>query len=164
MAVYGPPCTCCRCLTHQYYSKEVQERDEKHKYVGRLSIADVMVILKARKPRILELLNQLQEIISIHADSIVKRWRRYTPQKRRDRLELACSSGIYPDGDPRILISHCTISLAIGRSHRNALLLPYINLDALSSGSSRLINLLHYRTRFPPESWVAFDDNQLTQG
>lgn len=44
---------------------------------------------------------------------------------------------------------------------RVAYLLPYVNIEDLGKGSANFIPLLHYRTKFPPEDWVSFDNAQL---
>ena len=40
-------------------------------------------------------------------------------------------------------------------------MLPYVNIEVLGKDSANFIRLLHYRTTFPPEDWVSFDNAQL---
>ncbi|KAI1358001.1 hypothetical protein F5Y08DRAFT_322848 [Xylaria arbuscula] len=46
-------------------------------------------------------------------------------------------------------------------SRRYKLLLPWLNIEVLKKNPAVLYALLHYRTRYTPQSWAAFDSKQL---
>ncbi|KAI9794980.1 MAG: hypothetical protein M1835_006204 [Candelina submexicana] len=54
-------------------------------------------------------------------------------------------------------------SLTVLRGARSAYLLPYINLESLSSGYSRLVCLMHNRAKHGPEEWVLFNNETLSK-
>lgn len=68
---------------------------------------------------------------------------------------------MYPFSQPLIEIASRVKLLEEARKHRAAYLLPYINIEDLSKGTSILIRLLHHRTTFAPQDWVHFDNAQL---
>ena len=92
----------------------------------------------------------------------MKRWR-HSEAKRKTYLEKV-QPHIYPFSQPLIDIASRVKMLLEARKHKNAYLLPYINIEDLSKNSTYLIRLLHYRTTLPPERFVHFDNAQMQPG
>lgn len=57
-----------------------------------------------------------------------------------------------------------SLTLCDREGYRNALLLPYLNKEALLGNTSVLLCLMHNRTAFPPEEWAMLDLQLISFG
>ena len=156
--LFQPPCECSICR-RQYRTKDEQE----YIYWHYLEHADDPADLARSFLRsIQEDREFLFEKISSSGNSLLKRWRN-SEAKRKIYLEKV-QPHIYPISQPFIDIASRIKLLPEVRKHKNAYLLPYINIEDLSKNSTYLIRLLHYRTTLPPEDFVHFDNAQMQPG
>lgn len=153
---FQPPCECQICL-HQYRTKDQQDLIHWC-YVGHLE--DPAHLAQSYTKSINDIRGLLYQKILTSELSILKRWRAGAA-KRKEFLEQA-QPGIYPVAHPLIdIVSHGQMKLNDQRSHRASYLLPYVNLEDLSTDSANLIRLLHHRISYSPDEWVHFDNGQL---
>lgn len=157
--LFQPPCECSICL-RQYRTKDEQECAHWH-YLGHAD--DPASLARSLARSIKEDREFLFEKIISSGTSLLKRWRN-SEAKRKIYLEKV-QPHIYPVSQPLIgIASDFNLSLLEIRKHKNAYLLPYINIEDLSKNSTYLIRLLHYRTTFAPEDFVHFDNAQMQPG
>ena len=155
-SLFQPPCECSICLC-QYRTKLEQEciywryLDHAHNPAS-LARSFALSITEDRE--------FLFEKIISSGTSLLKRWRN-SEAKRKIYLEKV---DIYPVSQPLIDIASRIKLLPEARKHKNAYLLPYINIEDLSKSSTYLIRLLHFRTILPPEEFVHFDNAQMQPG
>ncbi|KAL8918380.1 MAG: hypothetical protein Q9208_007399 [Pyrenodesmia sp. 3 TL-2023] len=104
--------------------------------------------------------NNLRAVIWTFGHIILKRWRRRNSTKRRDLL-MEVDPDLYPKNVPLMDLATRLIGESIEEQskYRYAYLLPYLNLEGLSSESANLLGLLHHRISSQPEEWVIFDNS-----
>ena len=156
--LFQPPCECSICL-RQYRTKDQQECIYWHYLKHAQNPANLAQSLARSIKEDREFL--FEKIIS-SGTSLLKRWRN-SEAKRKVYLEKV-QPHIYPFSQPLIDIASRIKLLPEARKHKNAYLLPYINIEDLSKNSTYLIRLLHYRTTVPPEDFVHFDNAQMQPG
>jgi hypothetical protein len=108
----------------------------------------------------------LKERIDTFGDLVLSRWRKYGQAKREAVLNDA-DPGLERDKWllPRYSYLHERRQVhARSSTRRKQLMLPWLNVHVLKSNPAVLIALLQYRTYNPPQSWAAFDSQQLNFG
>ncbi|TGO53698.1 hypothetical protein BCON_0119g00220 [Botryotinia convoluta] len=106
-----------------------------------------------------------------NGDSIIKRWKKKSRNKREDLLR-DIDPNLYPHRWPLVHLNKAfqakippddwisadiTLSRYM-RGHRNACLLPYINLEGLIENPVMFLSLLQNRTQYSPEQWAPYDN------
>ncbi|TVY16872.1 hypothetical protein LARI1_G006322 [Lachnellula arida] len=100
---------------------------------------------------------------SSYGKTIMNRWKKKSRDKRAALLKEA---------DPALFEKQWVAALFTSRQlqgtgqldarkYRNAILLDYLNVDGLKSDPTRLIGLVHNRTRYGPEQWALHDNQKL---
>ncbi|KAG7004398.1 hypothetical protein G7Y79_00025g056840 [Physcia stellaris] len=161
---FSLPCDCDYCL-QQYRSYDDQDVIF-FAYCGEtLEDADVARAAGSHARSISQHRDLLYRLIFFHGDAVARRWRKRTPQKRREFLKQV-QPDLYPRKDPQLDLATLMIGKRLSevRSYRKAYLLPYLNLEELSEDSSKLIRLLHHRIISHPKDWVSFDNAQIQPG
>ncbi|KAL8693897.1 MAG: hypothetical protein Q9218_001362 [Villophora microphyllina] len=92
---------------------------------------------------------RLKAIANAHLQSLTKRWTKRTVEKRKALL-LEAWPGMNPMHRPDFDVIQRKLE---GPSHIDALMMPYINLEDLSS-PKHLISLIESRTAQPPEHFA----------
>lgn len=156
--LFQPPCECEICL-RQYRTKDQQDLIHWH-YLEHVDNPADLAQFFARS--IEEDRELLYRTIKASGSAILKRWRAGEGKRRQYLVEA--QPDIYPHSQPLIDIASRVQKLAQVRKLRVAYLLPYVNIEDLSQDSANFIRLLHYRTTFPPQDWVHYDNAQMQPG
>ena len=156
--LFEPPCDCEICL-RQYRSKRLQESIPWYYFKhadnpAHLALSSVKSIKEDRE--------FLYRTITASGSAILKRWRAGEGKRRQYLVKV--QPEIYPYSQPLIDIACRVQKMDQIPKLRVAYLLPYVNIEDLSKDSANFIRLLHYRTTFPPEDWVHYDNAQLQPG
>ncbi|KAL9135008.1 MAG: hypothetical protein Q9175_003806 [Cornicularia normoerica] len=156
--LFQPPCECEICL-RQYRTKDEQNCILWH-YPEHTE--DPASQAQSYSKSIREDREFLYHKILSSSPALLKRWR--SGQEKRKEYLIKAQPDIYPFSQPLIDIASRVKLLRDARKHRNAYLLPYINIEDLSKDSANFIRLLQYRTTYPPQDWLHFDNAQLQPG
>lgn len=156
-----PPCECADCINGFYTVKAQSTFGLVYRY--RLSDEDAerRVLLAVKKMG--DLQRALTERLDVFADILMSRWIKPSQAKREALLKEAA-----PDLEdkqwllPRysLLRPQCYL-LGSSQKGRRGLLLPWLNVEVLTTNPAVLFALLHYRTAYSPQHWAAFDSQQL---
>lgn len=110
---------------------------------------------------------QMKFLTSWYGDTILSKWKRKNKDARRATL-LAAFPDIFPrDHFPYHATEKTSVykawilQLADDGEPAYTHLVPWINLEALSKDTDRLIALLHYRAQNHPQEWFSHDLLQL---
>lgn len=155
---FRPPCECYRCL-RQYRTLDQQDLIPFH-YLGR--VRDPASLARDYTESIESDRAFLLQKISESGVSILNRWRAGVG-KRKAFLEKA-KPDLYQNRNPLIDIPSRVEQLREQREQRMGYMLPYLNVDDLSTDPTKLIGLLLHRTICLPEEWVPFDHAMLLSG
>ncbi|KAL8760617.1 MAG: hypothetical protein Q9184_003207 [Pyrenodesmia sp. 2 TL-2023] len=128
--------------------------------VGHLKGNEAFQLATTYTNSVLADLNYLRALLPTSEHIILKRWRRRNSTKRRDLL-IQINPDLYPTNIPLMDLATRLIGKSINEQskYRYAYLLPYLNLECLSSESANLLCLLHHRVSSQPEDWVIFDNS-----
>lgn len=156
-----PPCECADCINGFYTVKAQSTFGLVYRY--RLSDEDAerRVLLAVKKMG--DLQRALTERLDVFPDILMSRWIKQSQAKREALLKEAA-----PDLEdkqwllPRysLLRPQCYL-LGSSQKGRRGLLLPWLNVEVLTTNPAVLFALLHYRTAYSPQHWAAFDSQQL---
>ncbi|KAF7936732.1 hypothetical protein BELL_0162g00170 [Botrytis elliptica] len=165
---FEPPCECSECV-QQFLSQKVQEHQTTYSF----ALSDVEAQQKAGgfATEISRNLVYLRQQCQTNGDSIIKRWKKKSRNKR-EALLRDIDPNLYPHRWPlahlnkafqATLPSDYWISADITpsrymREYRNACLLPYINLEGLIENPVMFLSLLQTRTQHSPEQWAPYDN------
>lgn len=127
-------------------------------YTDGLSIQEAADITVAYAKSIDTDRNYLIDKIATHGNTIINRWKKKSRDKRSATI-LKAFPKIFPEkrNTPVVNHEHGSVTWQKALDYREALLAPWLNLPELRDDSLKLLALLHYRTKFAPEAWVAFD-------
>jgi hypothetical protein len=117
----------------------------------------------------------LKEQCKILGNTILRRWKKKTKEKR-EALLLDVKPQMYPHQwwDAHFSLEFVPVWKAnVGkvvpdpdvthrRPHRNVFLTPCINLEALKTDPPRLLSLLYNRVKYSPEEWSSYDNFLLS--
>lgn len=157
--LFQAPCECKICL-RQYRTKDEQECILWH-YMGR--VGDPASLAQSYANSIEIDREYLYHGIIRSGPALLKKWRKGDVMGKKEYL-MKAQPDIYPFSQPLIEIASRAKMVEEARRQKNAYLLPYLNVEDLSMDSVNFIQLLHYRTIFPPQDWVHFDNAQLQPG
>lgn len=167
-----PPCECSECV-QQFRSGHAQE----HKILAySFALSDAEARQKAENftTSISRNLVYLRQRCQNNGDSIVKRWKKKSRNKR-EALLRDIDPDLYPHQWPLVhlnkafwntlppdewISAELTLSRYM-RGYRNACLLPYINLEGLTENPVKSLSLLQNRTQYSPEQWAPYDNSIL---
>ncbi|KAL8925065.1 MAG: hypothetical protein Q9208_003749 [Pyrenodesmia sp. 3 TL-2023] len=96
---------------------------------------------------------KLQVIVNAYSSHLHKQWTKRITLRRKSVLEEAWGPGMSPMHRPDFDVIRRGLK---GPKYRDALMMPYINLEDLSS-KTNLLSLIESRTRMPPEHFAWFD-------
>ncbi|KAH6683223.1 hypothetical protein B0J14DRAFT_694636 [Halenospora varia] len=131
-------------------------------------------------PRICEICQAdrqyIDEKLKIHGNTIEKRWKKWSHAKREATLRQV-DKDLYEKRWPEVQIlcdftakpkatleDHIRLQAQLGqRPIRNALLLPYRNLELLKSDPKPLLALLNSRTKYSSQEWASFDNHIISK-
>ena len=157
--ICSPPCGCLEC-EQQYRCQEEQMTQSFYVYAGSYEDVEAASIAEAFSSTITQNLSAVRTILECHGQLIHKRWAKKTSTRRKTLL-LQAYPDMYPHQHTLIQVVADVVGPIPGRKYRKALLLPYVNQEGLSRDSTKVLQLLHYRTVHDPAEWVAFDNKQL---
>lgn len=157
---FDPVCECGVCCK-QYRSVADQDYEQCN-YLRHLDSKTASSNAETYAKSILKDVEFLRYCVNTFGDTILKRWRRRMPSKRKELL-IQVDSTIYPTNAPLIDLATSRVRKPLTDQHqyRHAYLLPFLNLQSLSQDWGNLVNLLHYRTAYHPDSWVIYDSTQV---
>ncbi|KAI9704318.1 MAG: hypothetical protein M1836_007179 [Candelina mexicana] len=155
---FKAPCFCYTCCQNQYIDYDAQER-RNWTYTDFRQSNDTTALARSYTESIMKDSAVLRQLIGTYGNRFVKWWRRWTVTERKGIL-LRVRPKMYAHPHPHIDLGFRN-SLTVRRGARSAYLLPYINLESLSSGYSRLVCVMHNRAKHGPEEWVLFDNETL---
>lgn len=100
----------------------------------------------------------LMDKVNTHGNTIIKRWKKKSRDKRSATL-LAAFPNIFPEKWNAAVVNYDYANVTWRKvlEYREALLAPWLNLPELRDDPLKLLALVHFRTQFAPEAWVAFD-------
>ena len=170
-----PPCECLECV--QQFRTEEQQIKKVFTYTTGLSDLEAQKKAAEITQSITANLQYLKEQCNANGNSIMKRWKKKSREKR-EALLLDVAPDMYPRQWCDVHISHdfemmAIIELFAGtldtdnnyglhrRPYRNALLLPYVNLEVLKKDPATFLNLLYNRVNYSPEQWAPYDNSLL---
>ncbi|TGO16561.1 hypothetical protein BTUL_0026g00130 [Botrytis tulipae] len=132
-------------------------------YAEALSVHEAKTIVKSYADAIKDDSKYLQRMVTVHGNTIVNRWKKKSCDKRTKTLQTAFPC-IFPTKRNFVHVhyDHADITWQPMREFREALLVPWLNLETLRDDSYKLLALLHARTKGLPEQWVAFDNHSMT--
>ncbi|PVH73888.1 hypothetical protein DL98DRAFT_42131 [Cadophora sp. DSE1049] len=173
--VIHPQCSCTECA-QQFRTVDTQ----KAKTLGyRDGLND-----KEAKSRAAEFtisiaqdLQYLKDQCTLNGNSILKRWKKKSMAERSNLLKQAMPN-IFPSQwcdalfhteftkaceiesrkDPGRMVDSDFTEGRYKRQHRDRFLLPYVNIEALTTDPMKLLNLLYCRTKYTPEKWAPYDN------
>lgn len=162
LAVFTIPCDCLDCA-EQYRSVDEQGGDVHCLYADEVSDTTAARLAGQPSTAIFDDLKVTRSAITSHGELINKRWQKKSNTKRKSflkelRPDMIESENVFMD-----VINECPDAMST-RKYRQALLLPYLNVNSLSKDGSRMLRLVHHRIRHHPEDWVPFDNRQLLPG
>jgi hypothetical protein len=158
---FAPPegfCDCTPCNDH-FRTNDLQTKLQ-YAYFEAISNAEAHVRCISYAKDIQDHLGYLRDAASPNGITIINRWKKFNRDKRATIVREAFPS-IFPDecSIPRIHFGHKKEG-----DFREAFLLPWLTLDVLRDDPFKFLSLLHFRTKFGPEDWVAFDVLQTRLG
>lgn len=107
----------------------------------------------------------LQQRLALHGDLFMSRWKKRSKDKRVDLLLRADANLPEHSGTIMYFTQSCGGGYDWRRSRnakfRRAVLLPYLNVDALRDNPSLVFALLHNRVEHSLEDWAPFDSHQF---
>ncbi|TEY43689.1 hypothetical protein BOTCAL_0363g00100 [Botryotinia calthae] len=163
--LYGPPigsCTasCTECNA-QYRTLDMQAVD-RLAYAKALSIHEAKTIANSYANAIKDDLEYLRCMVAVHGNTIINRWRKKSRDKRDKTLQTAFPL-IFPTKWNIVHVHYdcADVTWQPTREYRDALLVPWLNLETLRDDPYKLLALLHARTKYSPEQWVAFDSHSM---
>ncbi|KAF7954132.1 hypothetical protein EAE96_005264 [Botrytis aclada] len=166
--LYDPPigicdsgCTEC---DSQYRTVDLQVID-RLAYAEALSVHEAETIAKSYSKSIKDDLEYLRRMLAVHGNTIINRWRKKSRDKRTKTLQTAFPR-IFPTKWNLVHVhyDYADITWQPTREYREALLVQWLNLETLRDDPYKLLALLHARTKYSPEQWVAFDNHSLRVG
>ncbi|KAF7920587.1 uncharacterized protein EAE97_011480 [Botrytis byssoidea] len=163
---YGPPIGICSSKSTecdaQYRILDQQPMD-RMAYAEALNVHEAKTIAKSYADAIEDDVKYLHRMVAAHGNMIINRWRKKSRDKRTKTLQTAFFR-IFPTKWNFVHdhYDHADITWQPMREFREALLVPWLNLETLRDDSYKLLALLHARTKYSPEQWVAFDNHSMT--
>ncbi|KAE9375173.1 hypothetical protein N431DRAFT_555665 [Stipitochalara longipes BDJ] len=168
---FYPPCECAECK--QQYRPNFDQCRKIWTYTAALSDEEARVAVSDLTQKIFADLGYLQEQCTLNGNTILKRWKKKTPDQRKATL-LEVDPEMYPHQWCDAYFSRDFLPKARGllkaakpdydvtqgrerRAYRGVCLLPYINQEALLNDPTRFLSLLYYRTQHKPEEWAPYD-------
>ena len=162
ISIYSPPVEFCSCVDceNQFRSTDSQGID-RLSYAEALSTAEASEISTSYAKDIRKDLQYLRDQVACHGNTIISRWKKRSREKRAAAL-LKAFPKIFPQqwSGPLINYDYANVTWRKAREFREALLLPYLNLEVLRDDALKFLGLLYNRTKFDPEDWVSFDVHQ----
>ena len=160
--IYQIPCDCALCMK-QLRTVHEQENEIGLSYTGQLSKAETVATARNFSHHLIADLRIVQSALRSHEELIRTSWLRKSNTKRKAWLKrLRPNMGDDHDAYEGTQMSDA--STLWTWEFRETLLLPYLTVETLSKDPTRLLRLLHYRSFYPPEDWVPFDNRQLHEG
>jgi hypothetical protein len=157
----NPPCECVQCL--QQFRTAADQKKPQFLYTKTISWKDAQKKCNAWVEEITSSQIYLQDVISKHGNTIVNRWKKKSVAKRAALLKE-----IFPDMSSRTHemfdVNYVARFYEARAKQRNSYLATCLTIDQLASELLRLLSLLHARTRYDPEEWVAWDSTQFHIG
>lgn len=131
-------------------------------YHGELEDTEVATKASSYAKSINQDRHYLHRLISLHGDTLIKKWKKRKEHGRIDLLKNV-QPALYPV--PNTLLDLATQltgkKIADQRLHHKDYLVPYLNVETLSKDPGTLIRLLHNRITWHPTVWVLFDNALL---
>ena len=157
------PCECVACIGQYRYVPGEKVRDKK-RYVGQADVSSITTLCQKFCTNVLDNLQMIRSVVGSQWGVIQKRWMKQSNTKRRELLkrlrpDMHEGENVFLD----LLLDRCDNPIVACQS-RQLFLLPYVTVDNLSKGGSRLLCLLYYRTVHLPHEWVAFDKPKILAG
>ncbi|KII93107.1 hypothetical protein PLICRDRAFT_380063 [Plicaturopsis crispa FD-325 SS-3] len=130
-----------------------------------LTVQEAHAAVNAARTELFVLYDELHRIVSLHEDTIRKRWTKKNKTKR-EALLLDVYPGIpkahAPDTQAFKENSGTDNTLA---AYRDDFILFFANLQDLCSGAgTKFLSLLHYRAHYFPSAFATFDRDNLSIG
>ncbi|KAK3629815.1 hypothetical protein LTR56_017828 [Elasticomyces elasticus] len=97
--------------------------------------------------------------LELHGNAIIKRWRKKSVEKRVGLLRAVMPD--MPEAAISLLYQQKRLTGEDRTLFHELWLLPYLDLQSLSEHPTRLLSMLHYRTRHKAEEWFRHDAHQL---
>ena len=162
-SIRRPPCECFDCQDGFYTARE-QREEPRLSYRDRLSNVEAERRARSMVEKIHIFGEALKSRLEVLADVLMSRWTKLSQEKRRALLkgaapELEENQWLIPRYSyqrERLYIHQRNLR------RRHQLLLPWLNVEVLTTNPLVLFALLHYRTIYDPPRWAAFDSRQLT--
>ncbi|KAG4438579.1 hypothetical protein IFR05_005954 [Cadophora sp. M221] len=172
--VIHPQCNCVECA-QQFRTVDAQ----KNKTFGyREGLNDHEAKSRAAEftNNITRDLQYLREQCTLNGNSILKRWKKKSKSERTNLLKLAmpnifsnqwCDSLLHAEYMQAVEVESRKYGGMVDtdftkgrykRKYRERFLLPYVNLEALTTDPTKLLNLLYCRTKYSPEQWAPYDN------
>lgn len=172
--VINPPCDCMQC--HQQLRSTYWQGRKLNTYTEALSDSEAQSKATAFLETTSRHIQYLRNQYSRNGDTILKRWKKSS--KKRSSYLLSVEPDLYPYECPNghLLQNFAEKHLAskargevdsdisqgsVRLGFRNACLLSYLNLEALSNDPAKFLNLLYNRSHYTPEQWASYDNYLL---
>ncbi|KAK5722428.1 hypothetical protein LTR15_005658 [Elasticomyces elasticus] len=97
--------------------------------------------------------------LELHGNANIKRWRKKSVEKRIGLLRAVMPD--MPEAAFSLLYQQKRLTGEDRTLFHELWLLPYLDLQSLSEHPTRLLSMLHYRTRHRAEEWFRHDAHQL---
>jgi hypothetical protein len=161
---YPSPCECPLICSQQFRLPRLQTAPQGA-YAQKLSDDEAHSIARNHILSINTAVSHLRLKCATQGKSLSNRWRKKSREKRAAILLKAEASLEEKKWVlPKYLSNNPAFGWEKARERRNAFLLNWLNVESLKNDPARLLGLLNYRTRFAPEKWAAWDNENLIFG
>ncbi|KAF7890046.1 uncharacterized protein EAF02_002461 [Botrytis sinoallii] len=163
--LYGPPIgscssSCTECNA-QYRTLDLQPID-RLAYAEALSVHEAKTIAKSYADAIKDDFKYLHRMVVVHGNTIINRWRKKSRDKRTKTLQTAFPRMFSTKWNlVHVHYDYADVTWQPMREFRETLLVPWLNLETLRDDPYKLLALLHARTKYSPEQWVAFGNHSM---
>ncbi|KAK5129069.1 hypothetical protein LTR85_000402 [Meristemomyces frigidus] len=166
--IFDPPGDCdvdtCNACKYQYWSKENQAHLDAYAYEHAPTDEEATATLSELVGSIRENREWLRAKLETYGDNFLKRWKtKYTQPRRKAVIEQV--KNLEPKKWPQLTRLYARDNGWIDkRPHRNAFLVPHLNVESLAEEKLRVLSLLSSRVQYSPDEFFRMDRDLMEMG
>jgi hypothetical protein len=158
----GPPHACSEC-DQQYLSIKMQDNYQVFEYSKKIGDTYAVAMASGLVSSTKICLDRVAVMSKAIGIPTQRYWTQLAQKKRRELL-IEVDSGMYPNqfGEAIFSIKYRNETQGLKmREYRQWSLLPYLNLEELSSDPAALMNLIYVRIEYSPATWASYDSAKI---
>ena len=153
----APPCECYDC--RQQYRTLAEQDNFSMQYWRQFSQESAQSLLDKFLQQTREAQKYLRNALQLHGDSLLRKWKKSKPEKKRQimlkaREDIQVEQWIPMQGRRSFPTQDEADRLRI------TYLLPFLNLESLQSSPMKLLSLINHRALHEFQEWLPFDMQQ----